>query len=569
MKKIALALLALLLALPAAGQSGTKIVTDAIAAGATGNMQTGPRPASVTITFCGTTFSGTVYVDSGTTEAGITNVWSSVLSGYGTCATVFSDAPAQKWYKVRWTRSAGTLNVWMAIPQGDPGASYSGLLPPSGCTAGSVALFLGSPVRLNCNSGLTYDAATNTLTTVVSASNVNTGTTFRATAPATITITNTTNATPIVVTATGHGLQTGDNVSISGITGNTNANGYFKVTRLTADTFSLQNYSTGADIAGNGAHGGSPVAVAGIVQANAVVLGGDTGLWRGSAKNLYVGTGAASDYSGAIWAYDIKGLLGVTNPGSSQFYISTTGGTSYLTIPAAATLQLGAAASATPVAQTLQAQGGSGTDIPGANLTIQSGAGAGAGTGSTITFKVPTPTGSGTTQQTQATRLLIAAGYLNVHGTLYPGAHDTYSLGSGGIQWNAAFVSRATIGSKSKTLTDNTATDFATVALADGAMTSGEVIVRVTATASGQKQSYGGSFHYSAIREGSTYDCDVSPLSSDTAKSVVAGTLTGSVAVSCAGGVATFRVTFDTSLDVAPTLYYRFNSTDTATITPL
>ena len=34
---------------------------------------------------------------------------------------------------------------------------------PSGCTSGSVAVFLGSPVTLGCDAGITYDAATDTL----------------------------------------------------------------------------------------------------------------------------------------------------------------------------------------------------------------------------------------------------------------------------------------------------------------------------------------------------------------------------------------------------------------------
>lgn len=123
------------------------------------------------------------------------------------------------------------------------------------------------PARMSDTGGITSVPGGTTL-----AANLHTGTTFRATAPATVTITNATNATPIVVTATAHGLVTGDNISISGITGNTNANGYFKVTRLSADTFSLQNYSTGVDIAGNGAYGGAPVAVTGIVQAARVMV---------------------------------------------------------------------------------------------------------------------------------------------------------------------------------------------------------------------------------------------------------------------------------------------------------
>lgn len=70
-------------------------------------------------------------------------------------------------------------------------------------------------------------------------------------------ITSSTDATPIVVTCTAHGFSTGDVVMINGHTTNIAANGMYKITRITADTFSLQNYNTGANIAGSGGGSGS------------------------------------------------------------------------------------------------------------------------------------------------------------------------------------------------------------------------------------------------------------------------------------------------------------------------
>lgn len=58
------------------------------------------------------------------------------------------------------------------------------------------------------------------------------------------TITNATNASPISVTSSAHGLTTGTNVTITGVTGNTAANGTFVVTVVDANTFTL-NGSTG------------------------------------------------------------------------------------------------------------------------------------------------------------------------------------------------------------------------------------------------------------------------------------------------------------------------------------
>lgn len=57
-------------------------------------------------------------------------------------------------------------------------------------------------------------------------------------------ITGATNANPIVITANGHGLQTGDTAVIHSVQGNTAANGTWTVTRVDANTFSL-NGSTG------------------------------------------------------------------------------------------------------------------------------------------------------------------------------------------------------------------------------------------------------------------------------------------------------------------------------------
>ena len=53
-------------------------------------------------------------------------------------------------------------------------------------------------------------------------------------------ITGATNATPIVITSTAHGLITGDRVTIVNVGGNTAANGTWTVTLVSANTFSLQ-----------------------------------------------------------------------------------------------------------------------------------------------------------------------------------------------------------------------------------------------------------------------------------------------------------------------------------------
>lgn len=52
-------------------------------------------------------------------------------------------------------------------------------------------------------------------------------------------ITGATNATPIVITSAAHGYSTGDNVSITGVLGNLNANDRYRILKVNADSFQL------------------------------------------------------------------------------------------------------------------------------------------------------------------------------------------------------------------------------------------------------------------------------------------------------------------------------------------
>ena len=72
-----------------------------------------------------------------------------------------------------------------------------------------------------------------------------------------VAVTSSTDVTPIVVTATAHGFVTGDRVLIYGHTTNVAANGIYKITKTSANAFSLQDEFTGADVAGSGAGAGS------------------------------------------------------------------------------------------------------------------------------------------------------------------------------------------------------------------------------------------------------------------------------------------------------------------------
>ena len=63
-------------------------------------------------------------------------------------------------------------------------------------------------------------------------------------------ITGATNANPIVITSAAHGLTNGDSVVISGVLGNTNANGTKTVTVVNANTFSIATAGNAAYTSG-------------------------------------------------------------------------------------------------------------------------------------------------------------------------------------------------------------------------------------------------------------------------------------------------------------------------------
>lgn len=83
-------------------------------------------------------------------------------------------------------------------------------------------------------------------------------------------ITGATNASPIVITSASHGLSTGVVLTISGVGGNTAANGTFVITKVDANTFSL-NSSTG-----NGAYtSGGTWNVTGLYEYEIAAAGAD------------------------------------------------------------------------------------------------------------------------------------------------------------------------------------------------------------------------------------------------------------------------------------------------------
>lgn len=237
-------------------------------------------------------------------------------------------------------------------------------------------------------SGLTAIAGTNSLTSAAGQALVlATGTTGTA-----LTIASATNAVTLsqgALNFTGATTITGGagNMTIVSGTGNsrtmilqTTTSGS---TPTTVVTFGADQSSTFA---------GNVKMSAGTLSANGAIIGRE----NGQASALLSNDVAIPGTTGKIFFTD-SNLYNVT----ADLYMSRS---------AAATLHLGNFDAASPVAQTLGAQGsraGTDSNVAGANLTIRSGRGTGNSTGSSLILQTPTSTSSGTGAQTSATRLTL------------------------------------------------------------------------------------------------------------------------------------------------------------------
>lgn len=124
----------------------------------------------------------------------------------------------------------------------------------------------------------------------------------------------------------------------------------------------------------------------------------------GGANNGIYGNGAGLFFvNGGSRKLDIRTNAVLMNGAALAFDAGTSLGDLFITRPAAATLQQGAANAASPVAQILQAQGsraGTDSNVGGANYTHASGQGTGTGTVSSFIIQTPAVVASGSGGQT-------------------------------------------------------------------------------------------------------------------------------------------------------------------------
>jgi len=166
------------------------------------------------------------------------------------------------------------LKIQALSPNGPPGAylyfalSASQILAAtflSDGSGGTLAL-AGGPVT---RAIVLVTQNTGIVTTVVA--NANGG----VAGVASLAITNATNASPIVLTtASPHGLSAGAEVYVSGVVGNSGANGYWTASAASGSSITLAGSTgTGAYLSGGTVEGGDLGLIDTVIQANAVPLG--------------------------------------------------------------------------------------------------------------------------------------------------------------------------------------------------------------------------------------------------------------------------------------------------------
>lgn len=283
-------------------------------------------------------------------------------------------------------------------------------------------------------------------------------------------------------------------------------------------------------------------------------------------------------YDGAAWhgrvRLDGDTMTGALSLGANSLtagsVIVGTGGV--LTSATSAVLTVGNAPNATPTSRIVQGEssrGGTDTDVAGANLTIRSGAGTGAATPASLLFQIPAAAASGSTQQTQFTRLTISSTSIASALPLVPDTTDVRALGTTTSQWNLLYLSRATIGSKTKTLTESVDTGYIDIAVTAGQRISGEIIYEVFASDATDHQVLTGKVIYAAVNKGGTVTASIGEASTPVS-ALSSGTLTATNTVLAGTDKITVRTNAVSSLTQSTLeVRYRVNSVSANTLTPL
>lgn len=279
------------------------MVPASIANGDSGSIRLGGRMTGL----AGLTIGMTYYVG---TNGGLTSTAPTILRKLGvadsTATLILTSNPAlgvSTWVDdFRLTVSTGTC-----VPASDVTAATTIYLSP--CTGNRLDLpdSDGNPTRVTSTQfSIAVPATTNTTYDVFAFNNVGVATlellAWRNSGQA---ITGATNATPIVVTANSHGLSNGDEVYVSGVAGNTAANGTWTVANVTTNTFELStSVGSGAYTAATGYLNARATKVARTTNGRYLKSGDNTRLYVGSVRTT--GSSGQTEDSAAkryVWNY--------------------------------------------------------------------------------------------------------------------------------------------------------------------------------------------------------------------------------------------------------------------------
>jgi hypothetical protein len=167
-------------------------------------------------------------------------------------------------YRARYGKAEGEARFFLEHKPYDVVNSVGNMLMVGGGSKIMEALIGNAPTYLNnanayLGVGDSTTAEARSQTDLQASTNkarvgMDSGKPLHSTGTAVKTITGATNASPIVITSTAHGYSNGDFVHISGVAGNTAANGLFAIQNVAANTFELVGstgsgaYTSGGDV---------------------------------------------------------------------------------------------------------------------------------------------------------------------------------------------------------------------------------------------------------------------------------------------------------------------------------
>lgn len=394
-------------------------------------------------------------------------------------------------------------------------------IPPTCNAAGSVALFLGSPVAMACDAtGLNVSGTGATMQLRFGGTDVGI-------------VRSSAGVLKVTDGSTGYGdiraggfVQGGNAISINnqglwsgsgGIVGWASGATYDSeldvgLARSAAGVLKVTDGSTGAGkiLVANGTAAAPSVAFASSTG---------TGIYYGGSSNGVFASGGS--YIGA-WS-------GASFEVYKSLQLNTDAlGATYLRSAAAATLQLGAANAAAPVRQTIRAQGSRGTtdsNVSGADLNVQAGFGTGVGS------------------STAAGR----RGDLRLQTQARMGAATTQSTA----------VDRFGAAGQVVTLTESSATAVLDVAVASGTAAGGTVWYTIRAADATDFQSLRGQVQWAAVNKGGTLTCTPGLVGTEVA-AVSTGTLTNTA--SCTTGTNSISINLNAVSSLTQTTLYAYVS---------